>query len=75
MPHCVTCSKNLSTPGTLRTKLYIMAWTAVDMVSLGHKLLVHQAGLAHHAEEAGVVPVLTLAGQVLVKLTIVCKVR
>lgn len=56
------CTKHLSTCCTSRP----IARTTVNMVSLGPKLLVYQAGLAFVAEKAGLMPVLFLVGKVLV---------
>ena len=62
---CLTCFEDIPTAITARGKLCIIAGPAVDTVCLGPKLLVHQAGPALVAEEAGLVPVLLLVGQVL----------
>ena len=44
-----------------------MARPAVEPTRLGPELLVHQAGLAGGAEEAGAVPVMTFVTQVLIR--------
>ena len=44
-----------------------MTRPAVELTRLGPELLVHQAGLAGGAEEAGAVPVLTFVTQVLIR--------
>ena len=59
------CFENISTGVTARGKLRVIAGTAVDTVSLGAELLVHEAGPALVAEEAGLVPVLLLVREVL----------
>jgi len=76
-----SCFKHISTAVTSGGKLCIVAWPAVDSVSLRAELLVHQAGPALVAEEAGLVPVLLLVRQILgvnpdnfpTFITIVCK--
>jgi len=60
-----SCFENISTPVTPGGELCIVARTAVDSVSLGAELLVHQAGPALVAQEAGLVPVLLLVRQIL----------
>lgn len=60
-----TCFEDIPAAITPRGKLGIVARTAVDSVSFGSKLLVHQAGPAFVAEEASLVPVLLLVGQIL----------
>ena len=50
------------TPGC---KLCIIASSAVDPVSLGSELFVHETGSALVAEEASLVPVLLLVAQIL----------
>ena len=62
-----TFSDKISTAITVRAKLLFMARPAVEMTRLGPELLVHQAGLAGGAEEAGAVPVLTFVTQGLVR--------
>jgi len=59
------CFKHVSTPVTSGGKLCIVAGPTVDSVSLRPELLVHQAGPALVAEEAGLVPVLLLVRQIL----------
>jgi len=75
------CFKHVSTAVTSGGKLGIVAGPAVDSVSLRPELLIHQAGPALVAEEAGLVPVLLLVRQILgvnpdnfpTFITIVCK--
>ena len=62
-----TFSDKISTAITVRAKLLLMTRPAVELTRLGPELLVHQAGLAGGAEEAGAVPVLTFVTQVLVR--------
>ena len=57
--------ENISAGVASRGELCVVARTAVDAVSLGAELLVHQAGPALVAQEAGLVPVLLLVGQIL----------
>ena len=47
------------------SELCVVAGPAVDAVGLGAELLVHEAGGALAALEAGLVPVLLLVGQIL----------
>jgi len=75
------CFKHVSTAVTSGGKLGIVAGPAVDPVSLRPELLVHQAGPALVAEEAGLVPMFLLVRQILgvnpdnfpTFITIVCK--
>ena len=57
--------ENISTSITSGRELSIVARSAVDTVSLGAKLFVHQAGAALVAEEASLVPMLLLVAQIL----------
>ena len=57
--------ENISAGVASRGELCVVARTAVDAVSLGAELLVHQAGPALVAQEAGLVPVLLLVRQIL----------
>merc|ERR1719193_910988 len=60
-----TGSKYISTSITSSSKLGVITGTTVDPVRLASKLLVHQACPALVAQEAGLMPVLLLVGQVL----------
>jgi len=60
-----TSFEDISTPITSCGELGIIARTTVDPVSLGSKLLVHKTGPALVAEEAGLMPMFLLIGQVL----------
>jgi len=60
-----SCFENISAPVTPGGELCVIAWSTVDSVSLGAELLVHEAGPALVAEEAGLMPVLLFIRQVL----------
>jgi len=60
-----TCFEDIPAAITPGGKLGIVARTAVDSVSFGSKLLVHQAAPALVAEEAGLMPMLFLVRQIL----------
>lgn len=60
-----TCFEDIPAAIAPCGELGVVARTAVDSVSFGSKLLVHQAAPALVAQEASLVPVLLLVGQIL----------
>jgi len=60
-----TSSENIAASVASCCKLGVVAGTAVNSVCLASELLVHQAGPALVAQEARLVPVLLLVGQIL----------
>jgi len=60
-----TCFEHIATAITPRGELGVIARTAVDPVSFRAELFVNQAGPALVAEEAGLVPMLLLVGEIL----------
>ena len=65
MLHERTCPEDVAAAVAPGGELGVVAGPAVDAVGLGAELLVHEAGGALAALEAGLVPVLLLVGQVL----------
>ena len=57
--------KDVPAPVTSGRKLCVIARTAVNTVSLGAELFVHQAAATLVTQETGLVPVLLLVGKIL----------
>ncbi len=63
----LTCPEDVSAAVAPGGELGVVAAAAVDPVRLGAELLVHQGRAALVAQEACLVPVLLLVGEVLIK--------